>query len=144
MGGDPSGSGSGNHEKAVYQHGFYNFMKNVFKPNVTVPAGALRKDGVKRNNGGIRIRVHCCSRRKNSDKKSLSWTSGWIQSKKKYPVVYGLHGYGWGIYNLAQDGATDVVWNGYANDVMEEVIMVFPNICANESGQGSRIQSRNL
>ena len=47
MGGDPSGSGSGNHEKAVYQHGFYNFMKNIFKPNVTVPAGALRKDGVK-------------------------------------------------------------------------------------------------
>lgn len=43
MGGDPSGSGSGNHEKAVYQHGFYNFMKNIFKPNVTVPAGALRK-----------------------------------------------------------------------------------------------------
>ena len=30
MGGDPSGSGSGNHEKAVYQHGFYNFMKNIF------------------------------------------------------------------------------------------------------------------
>ena len=47
-----------------------------------------------------------------------------------------VYGYGWGIYNLAQDGATDVVWNGYANDVMEEVIMVFPNICANESGQG--------
>ena len=137
MGGDPSGSGSGNHEKAVYQHGFYNFMKNIFKPNVTVPAGALRKDGVKGTTEEFEYESTAVAEGKTVTRKALVGLPDGYNPKKKYPVVYGLHGYGWGIYNLAQDGATDVVWNGYANDVMEEVIMVFPNICANESGQGA-------
>ena len=137
MGGDPSGSGSGNHEKAVYQHGFYNFMKNIFKPNVTVPAGALRKDGVKGTTEEFEYESTAVAKGKTVTRKALVGLPDGYNPKKKYPVVYGLHGYGWGIYNLAQDGATDVVWNGYANDVMEEVIMVFPNICANESGQGA-------
>ena len=137
MGGDPSGSGSGNHEKAVYQHGFYNFMKNIFKPNVTVPAGALRKDGVKGTTEEFEYESTAVAEGKTVTRKALVGLPDGYNPKKKYPVVYGLHGYGWGIYNLAQDGATDVVWNGYANDVMDEVIMVFPNICANESGQGN-------
>lgn len=31
MGGDPSGSGNGTHWKGVYLHGFYNFLKRIFK-----------------------------------------------------------------------------------------------------------------
>lgn len=140
MGGDPTGTGGGNHEKAVYQHGFYNFMKNIFKPNVTVPAGGLRKDGVKGETEVFEYESTAVAEGKTVTRKALiGLPDGYDpqNTKKKYPVVYGLHGYGWGIYNLAQDGATDVVWNGYSNDVMDEVIMVFPNICANESGQGN-------
>ena len=112
-------------------------MKNIFKPNVTVPAGALRKDGVKGTTEEFEYESTAVAEGKTVTRKALVGLPDGYNPKKKYPVVYGLHGYGWGIYNLAQDGATDVVWNGYANDVMEEVIMVFPNICANESGQGA-------
>lgn len=31
MGGDPTGTGSGNHARDVYQHGYYNFMKRIFR-----------------------------------------------------------------------------------------------------------------
>lgn len=31
MGGDPAGSGNGGHWKTVYLHGFYNFLKRIFK-----------------------------------------------------------------------------------------------------------------
>lgn len=116
---------------------FLQFYEKYFQAKCNRSGRCIKKRWSKRNNGGIRIRVHCCSRRKTVTRKALVGLPDGYNPKKKYPVVYGLHGYGWGIYNLAQDGATDVVWNGYANDVMEEVIMVFPNICANESGQGA-------
>lgn len=31
MGGDPAGTGNGGHWKTVYLHGFYNFLKRIFK-----------------------------------------------------------------------------------------------------------------
>ena len=78
-------------------------MKNIFKPNVTVPAGALRKDGVKGTTEEFEYESTAVAEGKTVTRKALVGLPDGYNPKKKYPVVYGLHGYGWGIYNLAQD-----------------------------------------
>ncbi len=55
---------------------------------------------------------------------------------KKYPVVYMQHGIFGDETTLYGDGAQYVVWNAIANGDAEEMIVVFPNACANEEGKG--------
>lgn len=54
---------------------------------------------------------------------------------KKYPVVYMNHGIFGNETSLFGDGTQYVVWNAIANGDAEEMIVVFPNGCANETGQ---------
>lgn len=54
---------------------------------------------------------------------------------KKYPVVYMLHGIFGNETTLVGDDTQYVVWNTIASGVAEDMIFVFPNACANESGQ---------
>ena len=105
-------------------------------PEMVVPFDALSKNGPTGNTEVFTYKSTAVAEGKTVDRQALVAFPVNYKTTKTYPVVYGLHGYGWGIYNLANDGATNVAWNGYGNDTMDEVIMVFPNICANESGQG--------
>lgn len=105
-------------------------------PDMIVPAGAFRKDGSVGTTEVFKYNSTAVAEGKTVVREALVAFPANYKTTKTYPVIYGLHGYGWGIYNLANDGATNVAWNGYSNDTMNEVIMVFPNICANESGVG--------
>lgn len=105
-------------------------------PDMIVPAGAFRKDGAVGTTEVFKYNSTAVAEGKTVVREALVAFPANYKTTKTYPVIYGLHGYGWGIYNLANDGATNVAWNGYSNDTMNEVIMVFPNICANESGVG--------
>ena len=105
-------------------------------PDMIVPAGAFNKNGVTGKTEVFKYNSTAVSEGETVQREALVAFPVGYKSTKTYPVVYGLHGYGWGIYNLAQDGATNVGWNGYSNDTMDQVIMVFPNICANKSGVG--------
>lgn len=53
---------------------------------------------------------------------------------KKYPVVYLNHGIFGNETSLYSDNVQNVVWNAVANGDAEEMIAVFPNGCANETG----------
>ena len=53
---------------------------------------------------------------------------------KKYPVVYLNHGIFGNETSLYGDNVQNVVWNAVANGDAEEMIAVFPNGCANETG----------
>lgn len=53
---------------------------------------------------------------------------------KKYPVVYLNHGIFGNETSLYGDNVQNVVWNAIANGDAEEMIAVFPNCCANETG----------
>lgn len=55
-------------------------------------------------------------------------------TSKKYPVVYMNHGIFGNETSLAADGTQYVIWNAIANGDAEEMIVVFPNGCANETG----------
>lgn len=57
-------------------------------------------------------------------------------TEKKYPVVYMLHGIFGDETSLYGDGTQNVIWNAIANGDAEEMIVVFPNACANEAGKG--------
>ncbi len=105
-------------------------------PEMVVPAGSFNKNGPTGETEVFTYESTAVAEGKTVERQALVAFPAGYKTSRTYPVVYGLHGYGWGIYNLAQDGATNVAWNGYSNDVMNEVIMVFPNICANESGVG--------
>lgn len=60
---------------------------------------------------------------------------------KKYPVVYGLHGFNGAEVSLAGngtsvgDGAQYITWNACGEKRAQDVILVCPNVNANESGQ---------
>ena len=108
----------------------------VENPEMIVPAGAFDKNGVTERTEVFKYNSTAVSEGETVQREALVAFPVNYKSTKTYPVVYGLHGYGWGIYNLAKDGATNVGWNGYSNDTMDQVIMVFPNICANKSGVG--------
>lgn len=53
---------------------------------------------------------------------------------KKYPVVYLNHGIFGNETSLYGDHVQNVIWNAIANGDAEEMIAVFPNCCANETG----------
>lgn len=63
---------------------------------------------------------------------------------KKYPVVYMQHGIGGNESSMTADKVQFVVWNAIANGDAEEMIVVFPNACANETGKqpGSEFHSK--
>ena len=54
---------------------------------------------------------------------------------KTYPVVYMQHGIFGNETSLLNDNAQYVVWNAIASGKAEEMIFVFPNACANETGE---------
>lgn len=54
---------------------------------------------------------------------------------KKYPVVYMLHGIGGNETSLSGDKTQNVFWNAAASGAAKDMIVVFPNICANETGK---------
>lgn len=53
---------------------------------------------------------------------------------KKYPVVYMQHGIFGNETSLYGEKVQNVFWNAMANGDAEEMIAVFPNACANETG----------
>ncbi len=55
---------------------------------------------------------------------------------KKYPVIYMLHGIFGNETSMYGDKVQYVIWNAIANGDIREVIVVFPNVCANEAGKG--------
>lgn len=55
---------------------------------------------------------------------------------KKYPVLYMQHGIGENETTMYKNNVQNVVWNAIANGDAEEMIVVFPNACANEKGSG--------
>ena len=55
---------------------------------------------------------------------------------KKYPVVYMQHGIFGDETSLYGDKVQNVIWNAIANGDAEEMIVVFPNACANAEGKG--------
>lgn len=57
-------------------------------------------------------------------------------TEKKYPVVYMQHGIFGDETSLYKDNTQYVIWNAIANGDAEEMIVVFPNACANEAGKG--------
>ncbi len=57
--------------------------------------------------------------------------------EKKYPVVYMQHGIGGNETSLYGDKVQNVVWNAIANGDAVEMIVVFPNACANETGSSA-------
>ncbi len=55
-------------------------------------------------------------------------------SDKKYPVVYMQHGIFGNETTMYGEKVQNVFWNAMANGDAEEMIAVFPNACANETG----------
>lgn len=55
---------------------------------------------------------------------------------KEYPVIYMLHGIFGDETSMYGDKVQYVIWNAIANGDVREVIVVFPNVCANEAGKG--------
>lgn len=56
--------------------------------------------------------------------------------EKKYPVLYMIHGIFGDENSLYSEGTQNVIWNAIANGDANEMIVVFPNACANEEGKG--------
>ncbi len=54
---------------------------------------------------------------------------------KRYPVVYMLHGIGGNETSLYYDNTQNVFWNAAAAGEADDIIAVFPNVCANETGK---------
>lgn len=63
---------------------------------------------------------------------------------KKYPVVYMQHGIFGNETSLYGDKVQNVFWNAMANGDAEEMIAVFPNACANETGQAVYIDGNGF
>ena len=59
-------------------------------------------------------------------------------SAKKYPVVYMQHGIGENENTLIDRGAQYVLWNAMASGAANDMIVVFPNACANETGKAPK------
>lgn len=59
---------------------------------------------------------------------------------KKYPVVYMNHGIGENETTFFGNKVQNVIWNAIANGDAEEMIVVFPNGCANEKGNSSGLE----
>lgn len=59
---------------------------------------------------------------------------------KKYPVVYMNHGIGENETTFYGNKVQNVIWNAIANGDAEEMIVVFPNGCANEKGNSSGLE----
>ena len=59
---------------------------------------------------------------------------------KKYPVVYMNHGIGENETTFYENKVQNVIWNAVANGDAEEMIVVFPNGCANEKGNSSGLE----
>lgn len=53
---------------------------------------------------------------------------------RQYPVIYLNHGIFGNETSLYGDNVQNVLWNAIANGDAEEMIAVFPNCCANETG----------
>ncbi|MDE6635402.1 MAG: hypothetical protein K2K09_02200, partial [Lachnospiraceae bacterium] len=54
---------------------------------------------------------------------------------KKYPVVYMLHGIGENETTLYNRKGQNIFWNAAATGAAKDMIAVFPNVCANETGR---------
>lgn len=57
-------------------------------------------------------------------------------TEKKYPVVYMIHGIFGDENSLYGEKTQNVIWNAIANGDAKDMIVVFPNACANEAGKG--------
>ncbi len=55
----------------------------------------------------------------------------------KYPVLYMLHGLFGDEKTLYNDKTQYVIWNAIHAGTATDMIVVFPNVCANEAGSGS-------
>lgn len=55
------------------------------------------------------------------------------KKEKKYPVVYACHGFNMAPESLKIDGVPDVTGNAIAEDVVRDMIVVLPNLCADEN-----------
>lgn len=53
---------------------------------------------------------------------------------KKYPVMYMIHGIFCNEKTLVGNNVQYVIWNAIASGAAKDMIVVFPNACANESG----------
>ena len=60
-------------------------------------------------------------------------------TSKRYPVIYMLHGIFCNETTLYNDNTQYVLWNAVASGVAEEAILVFPNACANETGESVEV-----
>lgn len=74
---------------------------------------------------------------KSIERKAMVALPGNYKTTKKYPVVYALHGYNGWYKSMIDDGAPYISWNASCEDKAQDVILVCPAVCANESGEQS-------
>ncbi len=72
----------------------------------------------------------------NSTRKAKVILPAGYSAGKKYPVLYLLHGIFGNETTLFGDGVQNVIGNAIASGDSEEMIVVLPNACANETGSG--------
>lgn len=72
----------------------------------------------------------------NSTRKAKVILPAGYSTAKKYPVLYLLHGIFQNETTLLGDGVQNVIGNAIASGDSEEMIVVLPNACANETGSG--------
>lgn len=72
----------------------------------------------------------------NSTRKAKVILPAGYSTAKKYPVLYLLHGIFGNETTLFGDGVQNVIGNAIASGDSEEMIVVLPNACANETGSG--------
>lgn len=73
----------------------------------------------------------------NSIRKAKVILPAGYSTEKKYPVLYLLHGIFGNETTLFGDGVQNVIGNAIASGDSEEMIVVLPNACANETGSGT-------
>lgn len=72
----------------------------------------------------------------NSTRKAKVILPAGYSTAKKYPVLYLLHGIFQNETTLFGEGVQNVIGNAIASGDSEEMIVVLPNACANETGSG--------
>lgn len=72
----------------------------------------------------------------NSIRKAKVILPAGYSTEKKYPVLYLLHGIFGNETTLFGEGVQNVIGNAIASGDSEEMIVVLPNACANETGSG--------
>lgn len=72
----------------------------------------------------------------NSTRKAKVILPAGYSAEQKYPVLYLLHGIFGNETTLFGEGVQNVIGNAIASGDSEEMIVVLPNACANETGSG--------